>query len=66
MRDLESRLSALESAMAELEPFIDAALRPDLDNSALRSEQDLQRLRAQMEAEGMTDKRYMDSPPRNR
>jgi immune inhibitor A len=66
MRELESRLSALESAMAELEPFIDAALRPDLGNAALRSEQDLQRLRAQMEAEGMSDKRYMDSPPRNR
>jgi hypothetical protein len=45
--DIEARVMALEARLAAIEPFIDASLRPDLSQSALASEEDVQKSRPQ-------------------
>ncbi|MEZ5864489.1 MAG: M6 family metalloprotease domain-containing protein [Geminicoccaceae bacterium] len=64
--DLERRVEALESALSGLAPFIDSSLRPDLGGSGLSAEEDLARLRDEMERQTQSDKRLLDSPPRRR
>ncbi len=60
--DLEARVAQLEAAVASLEPFIDATMRPDLEASAMRDEGDIEQLRCEMERQALCDKRLMDSP----
>jgi immune inhibitor A len=64
--DLETRVANLESAIENLEPFIDATLRPDLEASAISGEEDIVELRGKMERQGLSDKRMMDTPGYNR
>ena len=59
--DLETRVAALECRLAGIEPFIDASLRPDLRQSALSSEEDLQDLHTQMQEGAVNAKRLYDS-----
>ncbi len=59
--DLETRVAALETRLAAIEPFIDAGLRPDLRQSALSSEEDLQDLHTQMQEGAVNAKRLYDS-----
>lgn len=60
--DLERRVAMLESAMSGMAPFIDSSLRPDLEGSGLGAEEDLSRMRDQMEQQTTSDKRLLDSP----
>ncbi len=60
--DLSARVASLETAVRNLEPFIDAALRPDLEASAISGEEDIVDLQEDLEQQGLTDKRLMDTP----
>lgn len=62
--DLEARLAALEARLAAIEPFIDRTQRPDLSQSALEDEEDLEAIRQEMEEELLKAKRLFDSKPR--
>lgn len=64
--DLESRVAALEGALAGLEPFIGRELRPDLGAAALEYENDLEDVRAQMLEGAVGAKRLMDTKPPDR
>ena len=64
--DLERRVEALESAFGGLAPFIDSSLRPDLEGSGLSAEEDLARMRDEMEQQTQSDKRLLDSPTHRR
>ena len=64
--DLERRVEALESTLSGLAPFIDSSLRPDLEGSGLSAEDDLARMRSEMEQQTQSDKRLLDSPTRRR
>jgi hypothetical protein len=55
---IESRLAALEAAVAQIGHFISGELRPDLSQGALSGEADLQR---QLEAEGAAAKAAKDN-----
>ena len=59
--DLERRVEALESTLGGLAPFIDSSLRPDLEGSGLSAEEDLARMRDEMEQQTQSDKRLLDS-----
>jgi immune inhibitor A len=59
--DLEMRVAALEARLAVIQPFIDASIRPDLRQSALSSEEDLQDLHTQMQEGAANAKRLYDS-----
>jgi immune inhibitor A len=59
--DIETRVAALEARLAEIEPFIDAGLRPDLRQSALSAEEDLQDLNTRMQERAANAKRYYDT-----
>lgn len=60
--DTAARLAALEAAVAAIEPFIQGAMRPDLDASGLQEEDDLRAMRTQMRTRTRVDKRFMDAP----
>lgn len=62
MNTLNTRLLGLEARVAAIEPFIDASLRPDLRQSALASEEDLQDIHKQMREGAANAKRLYDSP----
>jgi immune inhibitor A len=62
--DLAARLAALEARLAAIEPFIDRTQRPDLSQSALEEEADLEAIRQEMEEELLKAKRLFDSKPR--
>jgi immune inhibitor A len=60
--NLESRLEMLESRLESIEPFINAALRPDLREGALLNEEDLNMLSASIQGEATRSKRrFLDT-----
>ncbi|MBP1692743.1 MAG: family metalloprotease protein [Chloroflexi bacterium] len=61
---LEARVAALEARLSAIEPFIDASQRPDLRQSALQDEADIEQIRTEMEDEILKAKRLFDSKPR--
>jgi immune inhibitor A len=61
---IDQRLDALEEAVAAISPFIDETLRPDLTDSMLHDEDDLDALRYAAETNEAQAKRLMDSPKR--
>jgi immune inhibitor A len=62
--NLDARVAALEARLASIEPFIDQTQRPDLTQSALQDEADIEEIRKQMEDEMIKAKRLFDSKPR--
>ncbi len=61
---LEHRVAELEGRLAAIEPFIPAELRPDLSESALCDEEDLQAGEREMRQRTAVAKRMFDTPPR--
>ena len=59
---LDTRLAELEARVTAIEPFIDTNLRPDLRQSALASEEDVQDIHKQMREGAANAKRLYDSP----
>jgi immune inhibitor A len=58
---IEARVAALEARMSALEPFIGGSLRPDLRQSALAGEEDLQELHTRMQEGAAHAKRLYDT-----
>lgn len=58
---LEDRVAAIEGALAELAHFIPAELRPDLSDSALSGEEDVEALQAQLQKDATDAKTAKDS-----
>lgn len=63
MSNLRNRLAYLEAWIASIEPFIDESLRPDLRQSALTSEDDVQKIGSQMQKSAVDSKRSYDTKP---
>ncbi len=61
---IEERLEALETTISALVPFIDEDLRPDLSDSMLNGEADLEKLRTSAKQSEAYAKRLLDSPRR--
>lgn len=59
--DTDARLQQLEAMVGELTHFISAAMRPDLADSALNQEQDLEGLSQQLQAEAEQAKAAKDT-----
>jgi immune inhibitor A len=64
IQEYEGRIEALEARLDALEPFIDRALRPDLNESALCYEEDMGEMRSQMELRAAEAKRDFDTKVR--
>ena len=59
--ELAARLAILEQRLGAIEPFINKGLRPDLSESALSAESDLQLQRRQQQQTAAKAKRLMDT-----